>query len=180
LLSSDIFPTRLKFSVVKRAFKNGDKRNTCILNYRPISLLTAFFKVFKKVIYARLYQHLSQNDILLNEQYGSRSSSSTYMASFKLINEISLAMNNKFTVSGIFCDLEKAFDCINHDILSKLEFYGVVSKFNTLITSYLKDRYQQVVIGNGRLITVLLLDGREAWSSTRLNSWSTVFPSIYQ
>jgi hypothetical protein len=49
-----------------------------------------------------------------------------------------LAMNNKLTVGGIVCDLEKAFDCVNHDIfLSEQEFNGVVGKFNTLITSYL-------------------------------------------
>jgi hypothetical protein len=58
-------------------------------------------------------------------------------------------MNNKLTVSGIFCDLEKALDCVNHDILlSKLELYGVVGKFNTYITSYLKDKYQNMVIVN--------------------------------
>jgi hypothetical protein len=77
-LSSSIFPTRLNFSVVKPAFKNGDKFN--ISNYRPISLLTAFSKVFEKVIYARLYQLLSQHDI--NEQYGFRSNSSTELGSF--------------------------------------------------------------------------------------------------
>jgi hypothetical protein len=88
-----------------------------------------------------LYQHLSQNNILLNEQYGFRSNSSTELASFKLINEILLAMNNKLTAGGIFCDLLKAFNCVHPDILlSKLEFYGVVGKFNTLITPYLKDR----------------------------------------
>jgi hypothetical protein len=89
----------LKFSVVKLAFINGDKLN--VSNYKPISLLTAFSKVFKKVIYARLYQHLSQNDILLTEQYGFRSNSSAELASFKLISEVLLAMNNKLTV-GVY------------------------------------------------------------------------------
>jgi hypothetical protein len=57
------------------------------------------------------------------------------------MNEILLAMSNKLIVGSIFCNLEKAFDCANHDILlSKLEFYGVVGKFNILMTSYLKDR----------------------------------------
>jgi fructose-1,6-bisphosphatase/inositol monophosphatase family enzyme len=82
-------------SVAKPAFKNGDKLN--IKNYRPISLLTAFSKVFEKIIYARLYQHLSQNDMLLKEQYVFRSKSSTKLASFKLTNKILLAMSNKLT-----------------------------------------------------------------------------------
>jgi hypothetical protein len=49
----------------------------------------------------------------------------------------------------VVCDLEKAFDCVNHDVLlSQLELYGVAGKLNTLITTYLKDRYQKVVIDN--------------------------------
>jgi hypothetical protein len=58
-------------------------------------------------------------------------------------------MNNKLMVGGIFCDLQKAFDCVNHKILlDKLIFYGIEGKFKTLIESYLTDRYQRVVIGN--------------------------------
>jgi hypothetical protein len=58
-------------------------------------------------------------------------------------------MNNKLMVGGIFCDIQKAFDCVSHKILlDKLIFYGIEGKFKTLIESYLMDRYQRVVIGN--------------------------------
>jgi hypothetical protein len=67
-LATGIYLTRLKFSIVKPIFKSGDKLN--ISNYRPISLLPAFSKVFEKVIYSRFYQHLTHNKVLTNDQYG--------------------------------------------------------------------------------------------------------------
>jgi hypothetical protein len=60
-------------------------------------------------------------------------------------------MNNKLIVGGIFCYLENAFDCVNHDILlNKLEYYGIVGVFNKLIKSYLNNRYQKVIVDNSR------------------------------
>jgi hypothetical protein len=58
-------------------------------------------------------------------------------------------LNNKILVDSIICDLKKAFGCFSYDILlSKVEFYGIVGKVNALVKSYLKDRYQRVVINN--------------------------------
>jgi hypothetical protein len=58
-------------------------------------------------------------------------------------------MNKKLIVGGIFCDLQKAFDCVNHKILlDKLEFCGIEGKFKTLIRFNLTGRYQRVVLGN--------------------------------
>jgi hypothetical protein len=63
-------------------------------------------------------------------------------ATYKLITEILDALNNKLLVGGIFCDLEKAFDCINHDILLiELKFYGISDKDLTPYQSYLDNRY---------------------------------------
>ena len=56
-------------------------------------------------------------------------------------------MNNNQMLGGIFCDLQKAFDCVNQKILvEKLEFYGVEGKFKTLIESYLTGRCQRVTL----------------------------------
>jgi hypothetical protein len=118
-------------------------------NYRPISLLTSFSKVFEKVIYNRIHYHIKVNNILVNEQYGFRNNSSTEIASYNLVNNILKALNNKMWVGGIFCDLTKAFDYVNHNMLqSKLEFYGITGRSNNLIKSYLSDRYQRVLIKN--------------------------------
>jgi hypothetical protein len=91
-LSTGIFPTQLKYCQIIPIFKKGSK--TDISNYRPISLLASFSKVFEKVIYKRLH-YIKGNNILTKEQYGFRKNSSTEIASHNLINNISKAFNNK-------------------------------------------------------------------------------------
>jgi hypothetical protein len=88
MLSSGIFPMRLKFSEIKPIFKKGDKNDTA--NYRRVSLLTSFSKIFEKVIYKRLYQHISNNNhhILVDEQFGFRQASSTDIVAYKLTKNI--------------------------------------------------------------------------------------------
>ena len=66
-----------------------------------------------------------------------------------LLNKILTALNSKQLVEGIFCDLHKAFDCINHAVLlDKLKFYGVSGKFYNLVKSYLDGRYQKVILSH--------------------------------
>jgi hypothetical protein len=131
--------------VATQPHKKGSKVK--VSNYRPISMLLSFSKIFNKLIYTRLYDHISTNTLVTNEQHGFRSSTSTQTASYALLNEILTGMNNNCNVGGFFCDLEKAFGCVNHRILlGKLVIYGITGKFHTLIVSYLSDRYQKVVL----------------------------------
>jgi hypothetical protein len=89
------------------------------------------------------------NSILVQEQFGFWSHYSTEKGAFNLINSILTAMNNNLLVGGIFCDLQKAFNCVNHKILlEKLEFYGVEGKFKALIESYLTGRYERMALDN--------------------------------
>jgi hypothetical protein len=107
MISRGVFPTRLKFAEIKPLYKKGDMIN--ISNYRPISLLTSFSKIFEKIIFTRLILHLNYNHILADEQFGFRTKSSTDLASYKRINDIITSLNNKLLVEGVFCDLQKVF-----------------------------------------------------------------------
>jgi len=84
---------------------------------------------------------------LTKDQFGFRNNLSTDNASYILLHKILTALDNKYVVGGIFCDLTKAFDCVNHKILlSKLEFYGIRDTAGSLILSYLSLRYQRTAI----------------------------------
>ena len=144
ILSSGIFPDRLKYAVVKPLFKKGDKSN--IFNFRPISILSSFSKVLEKVMYNQFQEHLHKYSILAEEQFGVRTDSTTNKALYKLINETLKALNSKFIIGGIFY-LEKVFDCFNYNILlSELQFYGGNGKAKTWFESYLNNRYMKVQI----------------------------------
>ena len=91
--------------------------------------------------------HINSNNILAQEQYGFRTNSSIKLATYKLINDILTALDNKLIIGGLSCNLTKAFDCVKHDILlRKLEHYGINDKTVDLKKSYLNDRYQREII----------------------------------
>ena len=143
MLSTGTFLDRLKYSEIKPIYKKGDK--TLITSYRPISLFPVFSKIFEKFMCKRL-GHLTLNNILVKEQFGFRCNSSTEIAIYTLRNNILSSLNNRIIV-GLFCDLQKAFDCVNYDILlSKMKFYGITGVANRLMESYLRNRYQRVNI----------------------------------
>jgi hypothetical protein len=79
--------------MIRPLFKKGDRSNTS--NYRPISLLTSFSKVFEKAMSIQLLEHLNNNNILVEEQFRFRTKSSTHMTIYKLLNEIQKALNSK-------------------------------------------------------------------------------------
>jgi hypothetical protein len=83
MLSSGVFPSRLKCSEIKPLFKKGGKSN--ISNYRPIPILTSFSKIIEKITCTKLIEHLNYNQILAEEQFAFRNKSSTDSATYKLL-----------------------------------------------------------------------------------------------
>jgi len=142
-LETGMVPNDLKIAKVIPLFKSG---NTCLLsNYRPISVLPVFSKVLEKLVYKRILQHLEDNNILHEHQYGFRKHHSTYMTLLKLVDKITSAIEkNEFTI-GVFLDLSKAFDTVNHKILlEKLNCYGFQGYVFTWLKDYLSNRKQYV------------------------------------
>ena len=112
-------------------------------NYRPVSTLAVFGKIFEKIIYSRLYSFLISQNILHENQFGFRKAHSTTHALNYSINHIESELKNKKHIIGIFIDLSKACDTLDHEkLLYKLQNYGIRGNAHKLITSYLSNRYQ--------------------------------------
>ena len=98
-------------------------------------------------MYQRLYRFLETCELLLNLQFGFRSSHSTDRAVVSLTESIKSSLDHNRLGCGIFIDLQKAFDTVNHDILlRKMEHYGMRGISLQWFTSYLNDRKQFVSV----------------------------------
>ena len=148
-LSNGVVPKQLKIARVLPIFKSGDQE--LYVNYRPVSVLPVISKLMEKVVYKRLYSYLIKNNILFHNQYGFRKNVSTSHALIHLYDKISEAIDKKEITIGVFIDLSKAFDTVNHEILlKKLQYYGIRGVALNWFEDYLSDR-QQFVNYNGHL-----------------------------
>ena len=144
-------------------------------DYRTVSILPRFSKVFENVAYNRLSSFLSSNNVLTSCQYGFRRNHSTFMGLMDLYSKTSESIDKNCFALGIFIDLSKAFDTIDHDILCrKLELYvrGItLAGFK----DYLSSRKQCVFYNN------MLSDFKSLLGCPpRFNSWVIVIYNICQ
>ena len=150
-----IFPNKLKVAKVISLFKKGSPELPS--NYRPISLLPIFSKLFEKLMYKRLYRFLEVHNIFYSLQFGFQENRSTDHALISMTESIRNTLDCKKFGCGIFIDLQKAFDTVNHQfLLSKLEHYGIRGCALDWFKSYLSQRKQYVSINghNSDLLTV--------------------------
>jgi hypothetical protein len=136
----------LKISRIVPIYKDkGEKLGK--KNFRPISLLPNINKLFEKMMHTRLYDFLESKNIIFKSQFGFRKKHSTTHALVDLTEAIRKAIDNKKFACGIFIDLQKAFDTVDHKILlAKLEHYGVRGNANDWFRSYLSNRKHFVSI----------------------------------
>ena len=142
-----IFPDFMKLAKIIPIFKAGSK--SLVTNYRPISLLSVFSKIFEKIVHEQLYNFIIANSVLFESQFGFQKGKSTAHSLIEIVENIRNCMDNSMYGCGIFIDLKKAFDTVNHDILlKKLEHYGIRDKCLEWFTSYLTDRSQYTFCNN--------------------------------
>lgn len=142
-LEIGIFPDELKIAIVKPLFKKGDFNS--LENYRPISLLTCFSKIFEYVVSTRLISFFTKYGLFSDNQHGYLKGRSIDTALFEFINSVLQELEDGNVSCGIFLDLSKAFDCINHEILlNKLHKYGIRGNVHNWFRSYLTGRKQLV------------------------------------
>ena len=146
-IRNNSFPTILKLSKVLPMFKKG-----CLddpTNYRPISIVPIFAKIFEIVLKTQMTNYFENYNLFNNCQFGFRSKLSTTSAINSLMDVINNGFETKEFVHVQFLDLSKAFDCVPHNALvQKLSFYKFSANSKNLILSYLSDRSQFVNINN--------------------------------
>jgi Reverse transcriptase (RNA-dependent DNA polymerase) len=142
-LETGIYPSKLKIAKVIPIHKSGSKEN--IANYRPISLLPVLNNFFDKLLFCRLWNFLMTTNFFYSHQYGFQPKIDTATALIEFMSEVYTAIEAKNFAAGIFLDLSKAFDTVNHTfLLDKFEKAGIRGMTSKLIKSYLTGRKQFV------------------------------------
>ena len=118
-------------------------------DYHPISLLSVFNKIFERLICIQLKSFLEKYKIFVDFQFGFRSDHSTILALTEMIDSVRCLLDSGNYVFGLFVDLSKAFDTVDHKILlHKLSIYGIRGHSNKFFESYLSNR-KQITSVNG-------------------------------
>ena len=146
-LEHGIVPDDMKIAKVIPLFKKGD--HSIMSNYRPISLLSIFSKLLERLVHKRVYNFLCKHDVFYKMQFGFRKRHSTSLALLDVVDNIYKNLENNYNIVGVFFDLQKAFDTVNHHILlDKLYNYGIRGCMHSWFKNYLCNRRQYTLVNN--------------------------------
>jgi sarcosine oxidase/L-pipecolate oxidase len=143
-LNSGVFSNEWKTEKVKSLYK-GDRYD--IQNYRPISVISVFAKLLERLMFNRLIPLLSENKIFTEAQNGFRKEKCIETAIQSFIEIIQESLHKELHTIGIFFDLTKAYDILNHTVLlEKLSSYAIRGTVNSWFQSYLTNQKQFIEI----------------------------------
>jgi len=144
-LTTSVVPDKFKIAKVVPVYKKGS--TTLTSNYRPISLLSIFNKLLEKVVYSRLFNFLNKNHALYKFQFGFRKHHSTSLSLLDVMDMCYKNIDKNNKAIGIFLDLQKAFDTVDHKVLlCKLQYYGICGLLFNWLKHYLSNRKQYTVV----------------------------------
>ena len=144
-ICNGIFPDVLKLAEVCPVFKKGDK--FLKENYRPISILPSFSKVYERILYNQISAYFEK--LFSQHLCGFRRKYSTQHALLRMLSHWHQCLDKSGVVGTILMDLSKAFDTLDHNLLlAKLFAYGVDKKSLRLLKCYLSNRYQRTKVGS--------------------------------
>lgn len=139
------YPRMLKKAYVVLLHKKGDRAQ--VNNYRPLTITSNISKIIEKIIAVRLLAFAEKHKIISNSQNGYLCGRSTARACYQLVEEVLWMIDEGKPVAGLFMDLTKAFDSVNHEkMLIKMQHYGIRGLSGDLLQSFLTDREQCVKI----------------------------------
>ena len=142
------YPISLKVAEVTPVYKPNEKNeNIFKKNYRPMSLTPIISKVFERVMFDEINRYI--NNSLSAYLFGYRKGHSTEQCLISMIELWRKALDNKHNAGAVFTDLSKAFDCLNHNLVTaKLEAYVFHISALSFIYNYLKERKQRTNVDN--------------------------------
>ena len=148
IIETGVFPDVWKSANVTPVHKKASKQN--FENYRPISLLPLFAKIFERIIFMNMHNFFKINGLITKNQSGFQPGDSVTNQLICLVQHIHSSLDINLEVRSVFLDMSKAFDKVWHDgLLLKLKQNGIDGKLLVLLNSYLSNRKQRVVI-NGK------------------------------
>ena len=148
-LEAGVFPSKWKVANVVPVFKSGDREE--VGNYRPISLLSNISKILERVVFTHLYEFFEKNNLLSPKNSGFKKRDNTISQLLHIIHKIHQGLDDGKEICLLFMDVTKAFDRVWHKgLIHKLKNCGVSGPLLKLLSCYLSNRHQRVVLENKR------------------------------
>ena len=148
-LELGIYPDSWKNAIVQPIFKNKGSASD-VNNYRPISLLPCISKVFEKIVFGRIYEHVTEHSLITDRQSGYRPGHNTQLQLAHYTDNIYRSLDRGYDVTSIYLDISKYFDKIWHKgLLHKCQNeFGIAGMLHNWLSSYLKERKQKVKVND--------------------------------